>query len=581
MSLSSFLRSDRNMPTVNPFVMSILSVLILAIIVSALPAAGAFAAKPKEAELKTEIISATVYKGQAQVKRSGTISLQSGQVRIFCDDLPSSFDAASLQVEGHGTANVSIIGTDVIRVQEDPAENPRYTELFERLEALVTRRDSIDIETSALQVRLQFVEQLGRLPMQQNQAEEFPSEIFQVEGWKALMDFLQSERTGADAQVYALNRRKQEINEDIAWIRRELDSLKRGTRSGYRVAIDCAVASAGDLTFELTYIVPGTVWIPEYRISFDPGKKEVALVYNARMKQTTGEDWKGVDITLSTAMPHAGAAPPELQPHYLSRRMQRVGKSMDHLESPPQVSAMGYTADGGEQVVGHVRAGHVEAQVASSEFAASFRVPAKVNLETGADSKRIRITRGTMPAELSLYTAPRLRDDVFIKGLVTNSLGAPVLAGVAEVYIETEAPGGGKSSTFVGRQQLDTFADGQEFPLHLGVDQNIKITHKLEKREYIEKEGKKWKKIRYHYLITLENFKKDPVEIVLQDRIPVSTMKEVKVEKIDMTPKPDERRDDGIATWNLKPAAGGKIEIRISYTIAFPGDWPEHLLNLE
>lgn len=552
------------------------------LVLSFLITAAALADDHKEAELKTEIISATVYKGQAQVKRSGTISLKSGQIRIFCDDLPHSFDAASLQVEGHGAAEVSIVGTDVIRVQEDPAVTPKFMELFEKLEALVTRRDSIDIETNALQVRLQFVEQLGRLPMQQNKVEEFPSEIFQVEGWKALMDFLQAERTGADAQVYALNRKKEEIKEDIDWIRRDLNLLKRGARSGYRVAIDCAVTSAGDLTFDLTYIVPGTVWVPEYRISFDPGKKEVALVYNARMKQTTGEDWKGVDVTLSTAMPHAGAAPPELQPHYLSRRMSRVvGKTMNLEESPPQASVRGYTADGEEQIVGRARAGHVEAQIASSEFAASFKIPAKIDLETGADSKRIRITEGTMPAELSLYTAPRLRDDVFVKGLVTNSLGAPVLAGIAEVYIDTKAPGGGVSSTFVGRQQLATFADGQEFPLHLGVDQNVKVEHKLEKREYAEKEGKKWKKIRYHYLITLENFKKEAAEIVLQDRIPVSTMKEVKVEKVDMTPKPDERRDDGIVTWNLKPAAGGKIEIRISYTIAFPGEWPEHSLNLE
>ena len=558
---------------------SVSTVLVLSFLITA----AALADDQKEAELKTEIISATVYKSQAQVKRSGTISLKSGQIRIFCDDLPNSFDAVSLQVEGHGTAEVSIVGTDVIRVQEDPAVTPKFMELFEKLEALVTRRDSIDIETNALQVRLQFVEQLGRLPMQQNKVEEFPSEIFQVEGWKALMDFLQAERTGADAQVYALNRKKEEIKEDIDWIRRDLNLLKQGARSGYRVAIDCAVTSAGDLTFDLTYIVPGTVWIPEYRISFDPGKKEVALVYNARMKQTTGEDWKNIDITLSTAMPHAGAAPPELQPHYLSQRMPRARKSMNFEESD-EMAGRSVSIASVDVEAPHLRGGradHVEAQVVSSEFAASFLVPAKIDLDTGADSKRIRITEGTMPAELSLYTAPRLRDDVFIKGLVTNSLGAPVLAGIAEVYIDTKAPGGGVSSTFVGRQQLDTFADGQEFPLHLGVDQNIKITHKLEKREYVEKEGKKWKKIRYHYLITLENFKKEAAEIVLQDRIPVSTMKEVKVEKVDMTPKPDERRDDGIVTWNLNPAAGGKIEIRISYTIAFPGEWPEHSLNLE
>jgi len=566
--------------------MSILSVLVLTIFISALLPSGAFAGKPKEAQLKTEVISATVYKGQSQVKRSGKIQLKSGQVRIFCDDLPHSFDAASLQVEGHGSAKVSIVGTDVIRVQEDPAETPKHTELVNKLETLETRKDSIGIEINALQIRLQFVEQLGRLPMQQNQVEEFPSEIFQVDGWKALMDFLQSERTGADARVSSLRRMKKKVEKDISWIQRELGILKHSARSGNRVAIDCAVESAGELTLELTYIVPGTDWTPEYRISFDPEKKQVALVYNARLQQRTGEDWKDVDITLSTARPHAGAAPPKLLPHYLSRLMPRVSKriQMDEMEDKELGMAVleaPAVADAGARLARGGRAGHIEAQVATSEFAASFRVPARIDLETGADPKRIRITGGKMPAELSLYTAPRLTDGVFVKGLVTNSLGAPLLAGVAEVYVETESPGGGRGSTFVGKQRLDTFADGQEFPLHLGVDQNVKVEHKLEKREYVEKEGKKSKKIRYHYLITLENFKKEAAEIVVQDRIPVTTMKEVKVEKVDISPKPDEKRDDGIMTWNLTPAAGEKIEIRIAYTIVFPGDWPEHYLNLE
>ncbi len=558
------------------------SILILLFLITTAAAPGAVAGKPKETELKTTIISATIYKGQSQVTRTGTLSLKSGQVRILCDDLPYSFDTSSLQVEGHGSAKVSIVGTDVIRMQEDLAETPRFTELMKKLDALETRRDSIGIEINALQVRLQFVEQLGRLPMQQKPSEEFPAEIFQVEGWKALMDFLHNERTGADAQVYALNKKKREVEGNISWIKRELGIMKGGTRSGNRVAIACAVESAGDLTLDLTYIIRGTNWVPEYRISFDPEEKQVSLVYNARIQQTTGEDWKGVDVTLSTAAPHAGAAPPKLLPHYLSKL------TMGYKRSPTgqlEEQLVGRTAPAvADAEALHVRGGradHIEAQVASSEFAASFLVPARVDLESGADSKRIRITEGTMPAELSLYTAPRLRDDVFVKGLVTNLLGAPILAGEAEVYIYSDAPGGGKSSTFVGRQQVFTFADGQEFPLHLGVDQNIKITHKLEKREHVEKEGKKWKKIRYHYLVTLENFKKEAAEIVLQDRIPVSTMKEVKVEKVDFSLKPDEKREDGIVTWNLKPAAGEKVEIRISYTIAFPGEWPEHSLNLE
>jgi uncharacterized protein (TIGR02231 family) len=558
-------------------------ILVAAIASSAMPVSGRSAGKPKEVELKTEVISATVYKGQAQVRRSGSVALKQGEVRILCDDLPHNFDTASLQVEGAGSADAGIIGTNIIRLKTDPAETERNKELIGKLKILEARRDSLAIQINALNSRLKFVDELGRLPMQQTQAEEFPADIFRVDDWKALMDFLQSERAGADVKIYKLNGRKKQVEEDIEWILSELGAMQRAARRGNRVVIDCAVESAGELTLELAYIVRGSDWIPEYRLNFDPEESEVSLVYNARLSQNTGEDWSDIDVTLSTAMPHAGAAPPELQPHYLSRRIPRPRQPMDasKVEEDRLVGKAIVESPEGELHVRGGRADHVEAQVATSEFAASFRVPAKVDLESGADPKRVRITGGKMPAEISLYAAPRLRNDVFVKGVVTNSLGAPILGGLSEVYVDTEAPGGGRASTFVGRQRIETFAEGQQFPLHLGVDQNVKVEHELEKREYVEKEGKKRKKIRYHYLITLESFKKDAVEVILQDRIPVSTMKEIKIENVDISLKPDERRDDGIVTWKLEPAPGGKTEIRLAYTITFPGDWPEHYLNLE
>ena len=192
------------------------------------------------------------------------------------------------------------------------------------------------------------------------------------------------------------------------------------------------------------------------------------------------------------------------------------------------------------------------------------------------------ILQGTLTGKLSRYTAPRLSQNVYITGDVTNSLEAPLLAGPADVYIESPAAGGkGKTSSFVGKERMKAVATGQEFPVHLGIDQDLKVTHKLEKKEYLTKEGAPARKIRYSYLVTIENFKKDAANVKLQDRIPVSTLKEVKVTNVDLEPRPAEEREDGILTWNLSPAPKQKIEIRIAYTIEFPGDWPEYLLNLE
>jgi uncharacterized protein (TIGR02231 family) len=548
------------------------------------------AAPPEEGRgeiiLETKVISATVLRGTSQVTRSGKVTLpETGSVRIFCDDLPRNLVQQSLSVEGRGKADVMIVGTDFIAVREDPAETPKYKELKARLEKLEYERDAAGFEVEALQARLKFIEELSRLPMNQTQQKEFPDEVFQVEGWKGLMDFLQTERSGASSKAYELERKRRKIEEEMSWIRRELGAIKRGGNAGNRVAIDCIVRSTGNLTLEMSYISPGATWNPEYRISYDPAEKKVALAYSARISQSTGEDWDGVNMTLSTALPHAGSAPPELLPYYLSRLMPVARKSMIIEAESKQVDAdiaeLPAVADEGasDRLGGGMS--RVPVQLASSQFSASFNVPVKVDLESGADPRRITITEGSMPVKLSLYTVPRLLQGVFVKGTLTNSLGAPLLAGTAEVYIDSAAPGDGRISTFVGRQNIDTVADGQEFPMHLGIDQDIHVEHKLDKREQLEKEGKKWKKIRYHYLITVENFKKEDVDITLQDRIPVSTMKEIKVEDVDFSMNPEGKRDDGIVTWQLSLSSGEKIDISIAYTIAFPGDWPEHDLNLE
>lgn len=548
---------------------------VLLAVAAAVPAGS----KPApDVKLSTKIASAIVYNGQAQVTRTGTVRLEAGAARIVCDDLPILFSPVSLQVAGRGTAGATILGTDVIVLQDDPSESPRFKELKARLATLEASRDSVDIQTGALKARQKFIDELAAFPMKQGN-EKLAPEIFRVDDWKSLMDFMQGERTRSETKLRALGKRRDEIEKEIAWINREISGMSRSER-GVRVAIDCRAESAGDLVLELTYLVPGTSWSPEYVVRYEPADGSIDLTYNARLGQRTGEDWKGVDATLSTAMPHVGAAPPELRPWYLGRQPPRAPVGGERMKTQELV-----VDDVVEAVAlkgGAVRDAEFEgAGIASSEFAASFRLPARVDLPSGADPKRVRILDGGLTGELSRYTAPRLKQNVFVRTEAANPLGAPILPGAAEVYIETPAPGGGTISTFVGRQTIPGVADDGTFTLALGVDQDLRVTHALEKREYVEKGGKKYTKIRYSYLITLENFKKEAIPVVLQDRIPVPVVKEIEIDDVDIEPKPDERRDDGILTWNLSPAPGGKIEIRLAYTIVFPGDWPEHMLNLE
>ena len=569
-----------------------LGIASLALLVLAL-FSGVPASSPADNEivLKTKIATATVYSDRAQVTRSGKVDVKPGLYKLLCDDLPQGFAESSLRVEGRGTAAARILGVDVARVQGHATESPRYKELKDKLDRLLAGGDSLQIELNSVSGSIEFLNDYAKYPFSKGDAKT-STEIFRVQDWKTVIEFIGAERVKTARKADAVNRRLKKVNDEIEWIKGQLGDMQTKDDWTKRVVIDCEIASPGELQVDLGYTVGGATWSPEYVVRFDSDKETLELAYSARIQQHTGEDWSQVAALLSTAQPRLGAAPPEIKPYYLTRI---VWGGIDGV--PSAVTMKSGVVKTGDEL--HVRGGRAEevkvelipeeieaerpgAEAASTAFAANFAIPKPVDLPTGSDPRRVLILEEELAGKLSRYTAPRLSQNVFVKTEITNTLETPLLGGVADVYIES-TPAGGRSRTsnFVGKEMLKAVATGQEFAVHLGIDQDVKVAYKLEKKEYLTREGAPTRKIRYRYLVTLENFKKSAVEIALQDRIPVSTVKEIRVTDVDLVPKPVEQREDGILTWNLSPAPKEKREIRIAYTIEFPGDWPEHALNLE
>jgi uncharacterized protein (TIGR02231 family) len=565
---------------------------LLAAFLSIAPLAGS--AADDEITLKTKIAAASVYSDRAQVTRSGKVDLKAGSFKLVCDDLPQGFDESSLQVEGKGTAAVKILGVDVVRVQGQLTESPRYTELKGRLDKLNARRDSIQIEIASLNGSIEFLNNYAKYPFTEKEAKAAP-DAFRTQDFKTLMDFIGSERSKTTAKVDALGKRTKKLDEEISWVNQQLQEMQTKDNWTKRVVIDCEASSPGELRLDLTYNVTGATWRPEYLVRFDAKKEALALSYNARIQQYTGEDWKGVAVQLSTAQPQLGAAPPELSALYLTRRPPRpIGgveyeRSQSLMRKSSEVTANDVSTGFGAGASAltppapqEFDLAREETSVATTSFAANFSIQKAVDLPSGAEPRRVLILENSLAGTLSRYAAPRLSRNVYAREKVVNTLEAPILGGSADVYVETAPAGGGQpTSNFVGKEPLSTIPIGQEFSVDLGIDQDVKATFKLEKREYLTKEGAAVKKIRYHYLITIESFKPGPAAVTVQDRIPVSTLKDVKVTGVDLSPEPSEQREDGILTWNLAPGPKEKKEIRIVYTIELPGDWPEQEINLE
>ena len=82
---------------------------------------------------------------------------------------------------------------------------------------------------------------------------------------------------------------------------------------------------AGPAEVRLNYLVGNCGWSPAYAMRSGADRKQVRVEYNALIHQLTGEDWKDVILTLSTASPALSAAGPGLAPFHVT--LARVNRT--------------------------------------------------------------------------------------------------------------------------------------------------------------------------------------------------------------------------------------------------------------
>jgi hypothetical protein len=80
--------------------------------------------------------------------------------------------------------------------------------------------------------------------------------------------------------------------------------------------------SEKETSIELEYFVPGACWAPAYGLRIRKDLSSAELTMRAMVSQRSGEDWKGVKLTLSTAELQRWAEVPELKSKRIGRRQQ-------------------------------------------------------------------------------------------------------------------------------------------------------------------------------------------------------------------------------------------------------------------
>ncbi|MCL5884107.1 MAG: mucoidy inhibitor MuiA family protein [Deltaproteobacteria bacterium] len=368
-----------------------------------------------------------------------------------------------------------------------------------------------------------------------------------------------------DEKVSEKEQAIRDLDRKIAAARQELDKLRNPRPTQEKaVRIDLVRPAGGRLA--VTYLVPAAGFIPRYDARLSPERGTLALELLGEAWQRTGEEWKDVALSFSTARPGRMAQLPPLPPWEIDFYRPPVildQKSMMMMgEMAPRAAVRREAPEA-----------KAEGLPAPERKFASFAVTleGRHSLPGNGEKKSFRLAEREQKVKVAWRSIPRVTDGAFVAAEGVNGTGLAVLAAPAGLFLD---------GAYVGKGRLPDIPEGGEIRVEFGKDDAVPVERKEILRT--KEEGGlfgKVKRVRYRYEITARNFRKEPVPLTVLDRIPVSRHKDIVVKDVEITGggkqwEPGGWKDGspGEVKWEFPLAPGEKKALGLSFTVEYPAD---------
>ncbi len=537
-------------------------------------------------DLDAPIREVTVYTDQALVIRRGSVTLtEAGESAIMLGGLPQRLTKESLRASARAAIGARLLGVDVSA--EFHAAAPE--EQLARLRGEIT---ALEREVAALGQRLALIKRqrgwLDTLGEQSARSLAFGMTrgSAQPDDATRIFSFTRDESERLNTLWLDTRRERTEKRETLAARRREYDALAKGAGADrLRAVIRVAADAPGEVSLEVTYLVPAARWTPRYDARVDTQASRLRLAQQALISQWTGEDWVSVPLSLSTARPSAAVTLPDDAPAWFIDQFRPL--------PPPQPRAyaamaaptgslraariMGAGAEAlalketPEEDTGEPESevGFAEASVERAGAAQVFRVSGGADIPSDGQPHTVGLGDVDLPVTLEYVAAPVVAAGAHLRATATNTAGHTLPAGALHAF--HIGPGG---EEYVGETRIESVAEGAPLKLYLGVDDSVTV-----KRELVERDTDKGnllqggvRRTTLGYRVTIANRTQAQQRVLLLDRLPVSRHERIKVKALEMRPQPSAQTSLEQLTWALTLAPGEERKVEWRVLIESPAD---------
>lgn len=532
------------------------------------------------------ISQVTVYPDRAAVTRDSTFNLEAGQYTIVIDNLPANTLTESIRSAARGVPGITLHALKFY-VQ-------RHLEATQETTAIVQRRiDGLQNYERKVQTdRLSAFEDQKKLLRSladgagTQMATDLRAGILKVADWDATLRFVGDRTKELNDSIRLAQDSIRDLDARIELLKSEMEqSAAPRPKETFVVEVGLSLEQPGNVKLSLSYDVLGATWRSMYEARLEDSG-QVELVYDAEVLQKTGEDWRQVDLTLSTAMPSLGVGPGEGRPYYLalSETRSRPVQTVDELLK--QVAGV-QTDNKGKIFIRSSRAGEVSyfvdgvplndplgglnsdgsqlalvpgAIIGTGSYVTTFKVARREVIPSGENATRVRVGGYHLNATADLISRPKSPPGAFRLLTLTNQPNAPLMAGNYAIF---DGP------NYLGSTALAEFiAPGQEFKLPFGLENLVRVERKV----VGYKKNQSGDKVRIDQTVSIEvrNSGRTDASLSLEEPLPVGQDNGIKVIHGDIVPSSYTTDAEGRATWKLTVPPGQTMTVSIPYRIEFP-----------
>lgn len=534
-----------------------------------------------EVALTSRISGVTVFPSGAEVSRVGSINLQQGQHTLIVNDLPAETVTDSIRVSATATGGLEIGSVDARKVyvtsEEAARADVRRKELEDTLDRLRDRSEDLNAAIQAAQTQKNLISNLAQLPTRPAPTAGGGEKT----DWREVLSVIGTASADAQRARSEATQQLRDLKVQIADTQKELSSLApaRQRRTEVKIFVESAVPLEGDVV--VRYQVPSASWTPFYDARLVSGgkaiKPKLEFIRRATIKQTTGEAWSRVQVTLSTTRPKAGASAPKLKPMTVDYKPEPVA-----VAAPaPRLESDSFADQAQEAPAGAGRSRSLttklkrarpmrmaakpkQAQVINAPFQALYQVPGRLDVPQTGERKRVVIGQETTEPKLVVRAVPKVDSKAYLYAKFVVPTGSPILRGPISLF---------RDGTFVGTGTMPVLASGEDHDLGFGIDDSVRVRHSVEQ----EKRGETGlistsSTDNRSYKISVKNLHERPIDVEIEDQTPTSKNEEIKVQLTGNLQPTRQDIDDrrGVVGWDMNLEPGEERVFSFGYRVTWP-----------